>query len=80
MRILGLVLASKPTLLNIALLDGKVISYRELYIHYPIQICGHEFLADLFRLDLTEFDIILGVDTGHLSTRPTLIALNKGYP
>jgi len=61
-KILGLLSASDPALLNIALPDGKAVHCKELYIDCPIQIQGHNFLADLYGFDLTKFDVILGID------------------
>jgi len=52
----------KCTLLCIALPDRKVVSYKELFIDYPIQIHGHNFLVDLYKFELTDFNIIMGMD------------------
>jgi len=49
-------------MLSIALPDGKMVNYQELFIDRPILIHSHECLADLYRFKLTEFDIILGMD------------------
>lgn len=53
---------SKLSLLLIALLDGKTIMCEKLFIDFPIHINRNEFLAELFKFGLTDFDIILGMD------------------
>lgn len=59
-------LGSSPTpkhfLICIVVLDGKVVSYEELFMGCPIQINSHEFLADLYKFQLTNLDIIMGMD------------------
>jgi len=55
-------LTSRHSMLSIALPDGKVVSCQELFVDCPILIHSYEFLADLYRFELTEFDIILGMD------------------
>jgi len=34
----------------------------KLFIDFPIHINRNEFLAELFKFGLTDFDIILGMD------------------
>ena len=60
-EMLWLVSMSRYSLLSITLLDGKVVDYRNLYIDCPIVIHGHGFLADLYKFELIEFDLILGM-------------------
>ena len=48
----------RQSLLSIAHPDGKVVNCPDLYIDYPIQIHGHDFLANLYKFELTKFDII----------------------
>jgi len=55
-------LTSRHSILSIALPDGKVVNCQELFVDCPILVHNHEFLADLYRFELTEFDIILGMD------------------
>ena len=55
-------LMSRHSMLSIALPDGKMMNVQELFIDCPILIHSHDFLADLYRFELTEFDIILGMD------------------
>jgi len=59
---LGLASAFKLSLLPIALVDGKTMKCEELFIDCPIQINRHEFLIDLCKFGLSDFDIILGMD------------------
>jgi len=55
-------LTSGHSMLNIALPDGKMINYQELFADCPILIHSHELLTDLCRFKLIEFDIILDMD------------------
>jgi len=55
-------LMSRHSILSIALSDRKMVNCQELFIDYPILIHIHEFLADLYRFELTEFDNILGMN------------------
>jgi len=59
---LGLVSTRKSSLLSMILPDGKTVRCEELYEDCPIRMHGHEFLADLYRFELTDFGIILGMD------------------
>jgi len=58
---LGLVPTHRPPLLSVTLPICKTIKCDELYEDCPIQIYEHEFLADLYKFELTDFDIILGM-------------------
>jgi len=58
----GLNPASKHSLLPVALPEGKIVRYDELYIDCPIQIDSHESLTDLYKFRLTDFNVILGMD------------------
>jgi len=49
-------------MLSITLPDGKMVNCQELFVDYPILIHNHELLADLYRFELTEFDVILGME------------------
>jgi len=49
-------------LVGIALPDRKVVNCWDLYIDCPILIHGHDFFTDVYKFELTEFDIILGMD------------------
>jgi len=42
--------------------NGQVIECPVLYKHVPIVIAKHEFPRDLIQLDMSGFDIILGMD------------------
>ena len=55
-------LTSRHSTLGIALPNGKMVNCQELFVDCPILIHNNEFLADLYRFELTEFDIILGMD------------------
>jgi len=61
-KTLRLVSTSRHSQLNIALANEKVANYLELFIDCLILIHGHDFLADLYKFQLIEFDIILGMD------------------
>ena len=47
---------------RISLPNGQVIACPILYRHVPIVIADYEFPGDLIRFDISEFDIILGMD------------------
>jgi len=53
---LGLALVSKNSLLPIALPDRKIVRCEELFMDCPIRTNRHEFLADLYKFGLTDFD------------------------
>jgi len=53
---------SRHSMLSIALCDRKMVSWQELFINSPILIRSHEFDADLYIFELTEFDINLGTE------------------
>jgi len=59
---LGLVSTRKSPLLSVILSDGKTVRCEELYEDCPIRMYEHEFLSDLYRFELTDFGIILGMD------------------
>ena len=59
---LGLVSTHKSSLLSIILPNGKTIKCEELYKNCPIRMYEHEFLANLYRFDLTNFGVIVGMD------------------
>ena len=59
---LGLVPTSRPSVLSVALLDGKNVRCDELHKDYPIQIDDHKFLVDLYKFELTDFTVTLGMD------------------
>jgi len=59
---LGLVPTHKPSLLSMILPDGKTVRCEELYEDCPIRMYEHEFLADIYRFELTDFGVILGMD------------------
>jgi len=42
--------------------DGKIVSCEELYEDCPIRIYEHEFPANLYMFELTDFGVILGRD------------------
>ena len=42
--------------------DGKTVRYKELYENCPIQMYEHEFLTGLYRFELTDFGVIMGMD------------------
>jgi len=44
------------------LLDGKTVSCEELYEGCPIKIYECEFPVDLYKFELTDFGVILGMD------------------
>jgi len=55
-------LTSKHSMLGITLPDVKMVNFQKLFIDSSILIHSHEFLADLYRFEVTEFDIILDMD------------------
>ena len=44
------------------LLDGKTVTFEELYEGCPIKMYESEFLADLYRFEFTDFAVVLGMD------------------
>jgi len=46
----------------VILLDGKTLRCEELYEECLIRMYEHEVLANLYRFELTDFGIILGMD------------------
>jgi len=59
---LGLVPICKSSLLSVILPDGKTVRYEELYKDCPITMYEHEFLADLYRFELTNFGVVRRMD------------------
>jgi len=49
-------------MLHVALSDEKIVRCEELYTNCPIQIDGHEFFVDLYKFELTNFDVIFYMD------------------
>ena len=47
---------------RISLPNGQVIACPILYRHVPIVIADYEFPGDFIQFDMSEFDIILGMD------------------
>ena len=58
-EILLLLSVFRHSLLSIAIPHGKVLSCWELFIHFHIHIHRHNLLANLYKFELTELDIIL---------------------
>ncbi|XP_021721938.1 putative uncharacterized protein DDB_G0286901 [Chenopodium quinoa] len=57
--------ALKPSSLcqtNITIPSGEVVPCRSLYQDILVNIAGTELLANLIQFDLTDFDVILGMD------------------
>ena len=52
----------RPSMLSIVPPDGKMGNYQELFVDCPILIHSHEFVPDLYRFELSEFHIILGMN------------------
>ena len=59
---LGLIPTRKSSLLSVTLPDGKTMTCDELYEGCPIRMYECEFLAGLYRFELTDFGVILGMD------------------
>ena len=59
---LGLTPTRKSLLLSVTLLDGKTVTFEELYEGCPIKMYESEFLADLYRFEFTDFAVVLGMD------------------
>ena len=59
---LGLTPLRRSSLLYVTLPDGKTVSCEELYEGCPLRIYECEFLADLYKFELTDFRVILGMD------------------
>ncbi|MDV3181257.1 MAG: hypothetical protein Q8830_03570 [Candidatus Phytoplasma australasiaticum] len=55
-----------PKLLNnlfeVSMPTGEFIMARRVYCDCVVTVCDHETLADLFELEMVEFDIIMGMD------------------
>ena len=59
---LGLDPTQKSSLLTVMLPNGKTVSCEELYEGYPVKMYECEFPANLYKFELTDFGIILGMD------------------
>ena len=59
---LGLHPTRQSSLLFVMFLDGKTVSCVELYEGSPIKMYECEFPADLYKFELTNFVVILGMD------------------
>ena len=59
---LGLTPTRRSSLLSMTLPDGKTVSCEELYGGCPLRMYECEFLADLYKFELTDFGVILGMD------------------
>jgi len=59
---LGLISIHKSSLLSVILPDRKTFTCEELYECFPIRMYECEFLADLYRFELTDFRVILGMN------------------
>ena len=46
-------LTPRQSLLNIALSYGKLVNCQELFIDCPILLQGHDFLANLYKFELS---------------------------
>ena len=51
-----------PPRLSMILPDRKTVKCEEPYEDCFIQMYEHEFLTDLYKFELTNFDVILGMD------------------
>jgi len=58
----GLNPTQKSSLLSLVLPDGKAVSYEELYEGCPIKMYKCEFPGDLYKFELTDFRVSLGMD------------------
>jgi len=61
-KTLGLNPTQKSSLLSVVLPDGKAVSCEELYEDCPIIMYECEFRANLYKFELTDFRVILGMD------------------
>ena len=59
---LGLNPTHKSSSLFVTLPDGKTVSCEELYEGCPLRMYECELLADLYKFQLTNFVVILGMD------------------
>jgi len=59
---LGLTPTRRSSLLSVTLPGGKTVSCEELYEGFPLRMYECEFLADLYKFELTNFGVILGMD------------------
>ena len=61
-EVLRLVLTRKSSVLSMILPNWKTVMCEELYEDCPIRMYEHEFLTDLYRFELANFGVILGMD------------------
>ena len=61
-ELLWLVTTRTPLLPFVILSDGKTMKCMEIYENCPIRMYEHEFLANLYRFELTDFRVVLGMD------------------
>ena len=59
---LGLTPTRRSSLLSVTLPDGKTVSCEELYEGCPLRMYECQFLAELYKFELTDFGVILGMD------------------
>ena len=59
---LGLIPTHRSLWLSVTLADGMTVTCDELYEGFPIRMYECEFLADLYRSELIDFGVILGMD------------------
>jgi len=52
----------KSSLLSVILPDRKTVTCEELYEDYRLRMYECAFLTDLYRFELTDFGLILGMD------------------
>ena len=55
-------LTQQSSLLFVMLSYGKTVSYEELYEGCPIKMYECEFPANLYKFELTDFGVMLGMD------------------
>jgi len=59
---LGLHPTRQPSLLSVMLPDGKTVLCEELYEGFLIKMYECEFPTDLYKFELIDFGVILGMD------------------
>jgi len=59
---LELISTRKSSLLSLILPDGKTVRCEELCEDCPIRMYEHGFLVHLYKFELTNFGVILGID------------------
>ena len=58
----GLVPTYKSSLLSVIFPNGKTVRCEELHENCHIQMYEHKVLVNLYRFELTDFRVILGMD------------------